>query len=104
MSLSAPGLSSLRHALYFAVDTLFELLTNLEERELLRWNWDLLASLRITSFVGAVFLNYKAAETPDLDTPATHERVTHLAVNQVNDLFRLNYADLRALSELLNKF
>lgn len=90
-------------ALYL-VDTLFELLTDLEERELLRWNWDLLTSLWVTAFVSTVLFHNEATEASNLDAAAINERVTHFSVHEVNDLFSLNDIDSTTLSQLFDEF
>jgi hypothetical protein len=96
------GLPSL--SLADLVDTLLELLTDLEERKFLWWNWDLLASLWVTAFVRTVFLNYKATEASDLDSATVNERVTHFAIHKVNNLFSLNNVDTTALSQFFDQF
>jgi hypothetical protein len=86
------------------VDTLFELLSNLEKWKLLWWNWDLLTSLWVTAFVSTVLLNNEAAEASNLDSAAVNERITHFAVHEVNDLFSLNDIDSTTLSQLFDEF
>lgn len=86
------------------VDTLLELLSDLKEWKLLWRNRDLLTSLRITSLVSAILLDHEATKASDLDPTTVNERVTHLAIHEVNDLFGLNYVDLRALSQFFDEF
>ncbi len=80
-----------------SIDSLLELLTDLEEWKLLWWNRDLLSGLRITTFVRTVLLNHKAAEPANLDATTVYERISHLAVNEVNNLFCLHDVDLTTL-------
>ena len=96
------GLPSL--SLADLVDTLFELLTDLEERKFLWWNWDLLTSLWVTAFVCTVLLNYEATEASDLDSATVNERVPHFAIHKVNNLFSLNNVDTTALSQFFDQF
>lgn len=87
-----------------SVDALLELFTYLKEGKLLRWNRNLLASFRVTALVRPVLLYNEASETSDLDSATTNERVTHLAVHEVNYLLSLNDIYSTALCQLLDEF
>jgi len=86
------------------VDSLLELLTDLEEGQFLWWYGDLLTGLWVTSLVGAVLLNDEATEASDLNSTTINERVPHLAVHEVNNLFCLNNVDSTALSQFFDEF
>lgn len=86
------------------VDSLLELLTDLEKGQFLRWNWDLLTGLWVTSLVGTILLYDEATEASDLNSTTVNERVTHLAVHKVNNLFCLNNVDSTALSQFFDEF
>lgn len=89
---------------FYLVDTLFELLTDLEEGKFLGGNWDLLTSLWVTTFVRAVLFNYEATEASDLDSAAVNECVPHFAIHKVNNLFSLNNVNTTALSQFFDQF
>ena len=89
---------------FYLVDALFELLTDLEEGEFLRGNWNLLTSLWVTAFVCAVLLNDEATEASDLDSATVNECVPHLTIHKVNNLFSLNNVDTTALSQFFDQF
>ena len=62
------------------------------------------SSHRSLGFVSLMLLNPEATGASDLDTATVNERVTHLAIHEVNDLFGLNYVDLRELSQFFDEF
>lgn len=86
------------------VDSLLELLTDLEEGQFLWWYGDLLTGLWVTALIGSVLFYNEATEASDLNSTTVNERVTHLAVHKVNNLFCLNNVDSTALSQFFDEF
>ena len=87
-----------------SIDSLLELLPDLEERKLLWWNRNLLASFWVTALICSVLLNDETSETSNLNPAAAYERISHLAIHEVNNLFSLNDIDSAALCQLLDEF
>ncbi len=67
------------------INELFQLLTDLEEGKTLGRNRDGISGSWITSCVGLVGANRKAAKPPDLDTISAFERVGHCVKDTVDD-------------------
>ena len=86
------------------VDSLLELLTDLEEGQFLWWYRDLLTGLWVTALISSVLFYNEATEASDLNSTTVNERVTHLAVHKVNNLFCLNNVDSTALRQFFDEF
>lgn len=83
------------------VDSLLELLANFEKRKLLWGHGYLLSRLWITPLVCSVLLYNEASESANLDATTADERIPHLSIYEINDLFGLDNVDLCPLSEFL---